>query len=291
MLHPDVSTDPNAEEIFKILNEAYHILNNPETRSAYDARIRAHGSDEAEHMSYAGYRGTKYRDPSTWYDPYIYTKYNHTSEPDGPTDNNSTDKQNSQKKALKFNLFRHIFFYATLCMAIIILTKLVVIPVLDNINTQNADLAYQDGNAWMEEWEYQKAIESYTQAISLNADYTEAWRKRGYAELAKGVELDLLRPDHAQRLYLAAIGSLRMAIKNDMKENYLDLDTVKSLGNAYERMGMYKEAEIVYLEAKKVIPDDPEVKERLQLIQMYLLGFAQAPSTPPAISIRSRATG
>jgi molecular chaperone DnaJ len=29
MLHPDVSTEPDAEELFKVLNEAYHVLNDP----------------------------------------------------------------------------------------------------------------------------------------------------------------------------------------------------------------------------------------------------------------------
>ena len=34
--HPDVNTDPGAEDRFKELNEAYHVLSDPETRKRYD---------------------------------------------------------------------------------------------------------------------------------------------------------------------------------------------------------------------------------------------------------------
>jgi curved DNA-binding protein len=34
--HPDVNKDPSAEDRFKEINEAYHVLSDPETRSRYD---------------------------------------------------------------------------------------------------------------------------------------------------------------------------------------------------------------------------------------------------------------
>ena len=34
--HPDVNKEPDAEEKFKEINEAYRVLSNPETRAKYD---------------------------------------------------------------------------------------------------------------------------------------------------------------------------------------------------------------------------------------------------------------
>jgi len=291
MLHPDVSTEPNAEELFKILNEAYQTLSDPETRSAYDARIQAHSTDESEHMSYAGYRGTKYQDPSSWYEPYVYGKYNEKPEPDEPIPSSSPNKQKSNTKIRILNVFLHVLLYATLSMAIFLLATVIVIPLSQNMTTGSAIDAYHEGNRWMAEWEYQKAIESYEKAITLNENFTEAWRAKGYTELTKGVELQPRYPELARKSLFAASESFSMAIKYDMEENHLDPNTVKKLGNTYERLEMWKEAEATYLLAKKDTPNDPEVNERLEVIQMYLLGFSRAPATIPTIEIRLRAMG
>jgi len=39
--HPDVNTDPAAQERFKEINEAYQVLSDPERRSRYDTFGRA----------------------------------------------------------------------------------------------------------------------------------------------------------------------------------------------------------------------------------------------------------
>src|SRR4051794_24073430 len=39
--HPDVSTDPGAQERFKEINEAYQVLSDPQRRQAYDMFGRA----------------------------------------------------------------------------------------------------------------------------------------------------------------------------------------------------------------------------------------------------------
>ena len=46
LYHPDKNHDPNAENIFKTINEAYDILSDPAKRSRYDQRLRAPFGDE-----------------------------------------------------------------------------------------------------------------------------------------------------------------------------------------------------------------------------------------------------
>ncbi|MDD1725063.1 MAG: DnaJ domain-containing protein, partial [Methanospirillum sp.] len=64
VLHPDVCSDPAAEELFKSVNEAYQVLRDEKKREAYDlSLLEAWGSEYGEY--YTG--KTRYRDPRTWY--------------------------------------------------------------------------------------------------------------------------------------------------------------------------------------------------------------------------------
>ena len=54
--HPDVNTDPAAQERFKEINEAYQVLSDPERRSRYDTFGRA-GVDGAGAAGGAGFEG------------------------------------------------------------------------------------------------------------------------------------------------------------------------------------------------------------------------------------------
>ena len=282
-LHPDVSSDPNAEEQFKALNEAYHVLKNAKTRSAYDASIHAHA--ESGYRGHTRYQGSRYRDPSTWYDPHVYGNNTQTEEPD--------EKVHPPEKRTKTSPHtRHILIYIVIILILLIFTQLFLIPTLYERNTQSARDAYQMGNDWMGEWEYQKAIESYEKTITLRPDFVEAWRAKGYVELIKGVELQTQDPGHARSLYRAAIESLRVVMRSDRENGGFDPDTIKNLGNAYERLEMWKEAEAVYVSASMIMPYDPEIEGRLQSIRMYLLGFSKPPPMQlPMASQRSRSTG
>src|SRR5438876_1593537 len=54
--HPDVSSDPAADERFKQINEAYQVLSDPQRRQAYDMFGRAGvGADQAGFSGFGGF--------------------------------------------------------------------------------------------------------------------------------------------------------------------------------------------------------------------------------------------
>ena len=289
ILHPDISARPDAEEDFKILNEAYQVLSDPKRRIEYDSRLQVHSTDPSEHMSYAGYKGTKYQNPSTWYDPYV--SRDPEPQPDEDIYYNPPHEAKKQAKSILRKILRLLFF-ASLIMLLVILMQLLVLPTSHNFTTQKAAALFNEGNMWMNEWEYQKAIDSYTEAVSLRPDFADAWREKGYAELLKGVEIEERRPvlsTNPEKLYRSAVASLRMAVKYDADAGIYDLVTIKNLGNAYERLLMWQEVENLYRKAQELAPPDPEIDKRLHLVNLYVLDFSKQPPPPPDVSLRLRA--
>ena len=57
--HPDVNTDPAAQERFKEVNEAYQVLSDPQRRQAYDmfGKAGVSGAGGAEGFNTAGFGG------------------------------------------------------------------------------------------------------------------------------------------------------------------------------------------------------------------------------------------
>src|SRR6266487_3612619 len=56
-LHPDVNKDPSAEERFKEVGEAYHVLSDPEARARYDAMRSRGGGPGPRERAGSGTRG------------------------------------------------------------------------------------------------------------------------------------------------------------------------------------------------------------------------------------------
>ena len=59
--HPDVSTDPNAEEKFKEINEAYEVLSDPQKRQTYD-QFGFAGMDGAGFQDFSGFSSGNFGD-------------------------------------------------------------------------------------------------------------------------------------------------------------------------------------------------------------------------------------
>lgn len=240
VLHPDVCGSPEAEELFKVVNEAYQILKDPKKREAYDiSLLEAEGSEYGRY--YSG--GRRYRDPRTWYYAHLHQSYR----PPRSTPPQETPKTKSSSIP---RILQVALFYATLLMAIIILVQLFLLPWMNGMAAAEARSLFEDGNRWMNEEEYQKAIESYGSAVERLPGFSEGWRAKGLAEIRKAEELSERGfENQAEPYYQSAVRSLNQAYPSFSE----DVQVLSGLSKSLSRIGKQDEAEYFIEKGKKSV--------------------------------------
>lgn len=245
VLHPDVCESPDAEDLFKVLNEAYQTLRDPKKRAAYDTSIAL-----AEVSPYGRYyQGERrYRDPRTWY----YTNHHHST---GRARHVDEDLRKPPVRNEIPRLFQVVLFYLSLFMAIVIIAELFLLPWIDGANATDARSSFLEGNRWAEEEEFQKAIESYGQAASKLPSFSEAWRAKGLVEVKKAKELSGLGRAEADRYYRDAIRSFSHVTSQKEEDTTLK----KALATAMLETGDGKRALNILNSLQATDRTDPEV--------------------------------
>ncbi|MDD3573560.1 DnaJ domain-containing protein [Methanospirillum sp.] len=247
VLHPDVCGSPEAGELFKVVNEAYQVLRDPKKREAYDiSLLEAEGSEYGRY--YSG--GRRYRDPRTWY-------YAHTHQSCHPP-YSAPEQENPKTKASSIpRIIQVALFYATLFMAIIILFQLFFLPWMNGMAAAEARSLFEEGNRWMNEEEYQKAIESYGSAVSRLPGFSEGWRAKGLAEVKKADELtEKGFTAQTEPYYQSAVRSLNKAYPSFPD----DVQVLSGLGKSLNALGKREES-IPYLKKSlEISPGDDTIQ-------------------------------
>lgn len=249
ILHPDVCQSPDAEELFKAVNEAYQVLRDPDKRKEYDASLVLVQPSPTGRYHQGGRR---YRDPHTWYNPYYHQ--------------GSTRKQPFQEERKEQppgssipKIVQVLLFYVTLFMAVIIIAELFLIPWIDGVNATEARSAFTSGNQWIQQEEYQKAIESFNVATSKLPSFSEAWRAKGLAEMKKADQLSRLGLPDAEGYYRDAIRSF-----SKITPQSEDLTVTKALVRSFLMVQDYNSALNILNSAQKSGYWDPEMAELMR---------------------------
>ncbi len=241
ILHPDVCESQDAEELFKVVNEAYQVLKDPKKRAEYDTSLLR--SDESPMGDF--YTGAKrYRHPRTWY-------YTHTTQ-SGFRERPPEPERPRAKRSTIPHLFQVILFYCTLLMAIVILAQLFLLPWIAGTNAAEAREAFYEGSRYVDEGEYLLAIERFTIATGKNPGFSLAWKEKGIAEMKKADELMQLGRDvDAKSFYRDALRSFSgMAPEDAVSEEVLT-----ATARAYIALGQQEDAKRVIALIRKTHPD------------------------------------
>ncbi len=255
ILHPDVCGSPEAEELFKVVNEAYQVLKDPKKRETYDiSLLEAEGSEYGRY--YSG--GRRYRDPRTWYYAHLHQSYRPPRS--SPQQENPKTKTSTIPRILQVALF-----YATLFMAIIILVQLFFLPWMNGMAAAEARSLFEDGNRWMNEEEYQKAIESYGSAVERLPKFSEGWRAKGLAEIKKAEELsDRGLGAQAEPYYQSAVRSFNQAYPSFSE----DVQVLSGIGKSLHALGKTEESVPYLKKSIEIYPGDSTVQTILDQTQM-----------------------
>lgn len=246
ILHPDVCGSPEAEELFKSVNEAYQVLKDPKNREAYDVSLLA--ADESDYGRYHT-GGRHYRDPRTWYYAHLHQSYS-------PPKTSSDMSHQDRRKSSFPRILQVLLFYVTLLMAIIILVQLFLLPWMNGITAAEARTLFEEGNRWMDEDEFQKAIESYGGAVSKLPGFAEGWRAKGLAELKKAEELSGKGlAVQAEPYYQDAASSLIKAYPSFPE----DMQVLLGLGRSLHASGSDKAAAKYLKQAHDLFPGDTNI--------------------------------
>ena len=247
ILHPDVCKSPEAGELFKVVNEAYQVLKDEKKREAYDlSLLEAEGSEYGRY--YSG--GRRYRDPRTWYYAHIHQSY----QPPRP----SPEQERTKTRASSIpRILQVALFYATLLMAIIILVQLFLLPWMNGMAAAEARVLFEEGNRWMSEEEFLKAIESYEGSVSRLPGFSDGWRAKGIAEVKKADELAAKGfAAQAETYYQSAVRSLNKAYQSFPD----DAQVLSGLGRSLNALGKTEESAPYLKRSLGINPGDASVQ-------------------------------
>ncbi len=247
LLHPDICRSPEAEELFKVVNEAYQVLKDPKKREAYDVSLL-----EAEASDYGRYYngGRRYRDPRTWYYAHLHQSYH------PPCSSSEREPPKTRRSSIP-RILQVVLFYATLFMAIIILVQLFLIPWMNGMAAAEARSLFEDGNRWMNEEEYQKAIESYGSAVERLPGFSEGWRAKGLAEIRKAEELSEKGfGAQAEPYYQSAVRSFNQAYSSFPD----DVQVLSGIGKSLFALGRIEESVPYLKKSLEMRPGDSAIQ-------------------------------
>lgn len=128
------------------------------------------------------------------------------------------------------------------------------------MNGTDARNAFTEGNQWMQQEEYQKAIESFRDATARLPSFAEAWRAKGIAEVKKADALSRLGLPEAEGYYRDAIRSFGKIAP----QNPTDLTVTKSLIQSYLNIHDTNSAQTLLNAAQKAGLWDAEMNKLMQ---------------------------